>query len=570
MKQPVYFPCGISNLEDLISEGYVFVDKTPYIALLEKSHEKQVSYLRPRRIGKSLLLSMLEYYYDVRHKSKFETLFGNTYIGQNPTPLASSFRVLKFDFSGIDTRTQEKAELGFLKNIQKSLKSFMRIHKLFDENSRKEILAENAPANMIRAFLEEYKDQETPIYLLIDEYDHFTNEILFRDLREFKKSVSQDGYVRKFYENIKTATQEGSVNRFFITGVSPITLDSLTSGFNIVTHLTHSKPFHDMMGFTEDEVGKLLDLTLEDETHRQGIMADIKSWYNGYRFNLGATNTVYNSNMTLYFLKEFSEEQKYPRLMLDPNIMPDYGKLKAMFEVANYEGNLETLAHILEHGEIESEQIYQFDFTKPFGKTEFVNFLYYLGNLTLKEERKSGVGVIFKIPNQVIKELYWQYYAFILQQRTEFEYEADGVKEAVYQAVDGEIEPFLRLVEKSLKALSNRDFQRFDEKYVKMLIIAYTTQGNAFHVISERETTAGGYTDVELYIRPNNLKTHAQYIFEIKYIKKEDEANFETIKNKAITQLQTYLQTDELIRSKRELQAYIIIFVKDALYWERV
>jgi len=274
--------------------------------------------------------------------------------------------------------------------------------------------------------------------------------------------------------------------------------------------------------------------------------------------------------MTLYFLKEFSEEQEYPRLMLDPNIMPDYGKLKAMFEVANYEGNLETLAHILEHGEIESEQIYQFDFTKPFGKTEFVNFLYYLGNLTLKEVNKWGNGVIFKIPNQIIKELYWQYYAFILQQRAEFEYEGDNIKEALFAASGGEIEPFLRLVEKSLKALSNRDFQRFDEKYVKMLIIAYTTQGNAFHVISERETTAGGYTDVELYIRPNNLKTHAQYIFEIKYIKKEDEANFETIKNKAITQLQTYLQTDELIRSKRELQAYIIIFVKDALYWERV
>ena len=447
----------------------------------------------------------------------------------------------------------------------------MDIYAIFSTEIRQEILAQKTAANTIKQFFQQYKKQQnTHIYLLIDEYDHFTNEILWRDLAEFRTSVSQDGYVRKFYENIKTATQSGAVARFFITGVSPMTLDSLTSGFNIVTHLTHSQQFHDMMGFTEEEVGKLLDFCLEDPNRRDAILQDIKTWYNGYKFHVDSKYTIYNSNMTLFFLQEFKHEQKYPRLMLDPNIMPDYGKLKKMFEVANFLGNIEILAEILESGTVESEQLYQFDFMKPFGKTAFVNFLYYLGNLTIKEERKSGNGIIYTIPNQVIKDLYWQYYAFILQQRAEFEYEEDGIQDAVFKASDGFVEPFLRLVEKSLKVLSNRDFQRFDEKYVKMLMIAYAHQGNAFYVISERETSNRKYIDLEMYIRPNNTKTHTQYVFEIKYLKKEQESKFEEVKEGAKKQLLTYLETDKILQSKRDLLAYAVVFMNDTLHWERV
>ncbi len=570
MKKKAKYPYGISNLEKLIKENHLFVDKTNYIALLEED-ESYVSYLRPRKIGKSLFVSILEYYYDVNCKDKFQAIFGNTYIGQNPTPLASSFRVLKFDFSGIETHNKTSSQEGFKLSVQSAVEYFMDVYAIFSTEIRQEILAQKTAANTIKQFFQQYKkQQDIPIYLLIDEYDHFTNEILWRDLAEFRTSVSQDGYVRKFYENIKIATQSGAVGRFFITGVSPMTLDSLTSGFNIVTHLTHSKPFHDMMGFTEDEVGKLLDFCLEDESRREAILQDLKAWYNGYKFHVGTEHTVYNSNMTLFFLQEFKQEQTYPRLMLDPNIMPDYGKLKKMFEVANFLGNIEILADILENGAVESEQLYQFDFMKPFGKTAFVNFLYYLGNLTIKEENQYGNGIIYTIPNQVIKDLYWQYYAYILQQRAEFEYEEDGIQEAIFKASGANIEPYLRLVEKSLKVLSNRDFQRFDEKYVKMLMIAYAHQGNAFYVISERETSNRKYIDLEMYIRPNNTKTHAQYVFEIKYLKKEQEGKFEEVKEGAKNQLLTYLATDKLLQSKRDLLAYVVVFMNDTLYWERV
>ncbi len=569
MKARIKFPYGVSNIEVAITEGYVFVDKTPYLELLEQS-ELFVAYLRPRKIGKSLFLSILEYYYDVRHKDKFQKIFSKTYIGQNPTPLASSFRVLKFDFSGIDTYSQASTKSGFVQKIKKALQSFMHLHRDFDEKIVANILTETEPSTLINAFFEACHAHSTPIYLLIDEYDHFTNEILWRDVAEFKDSVSQNGYVRKFYENIKIATQTGVVNRFFITGVSPITMDSLTSGFNIVTHLTHFAEYHDMIGFTESEVGILLDMILEDTNRKTEIIELMRGWYNGYKFHIDTPNTVYNSNMTLFFLREFAKNQQYPKLMLDPNIMPDYGKLKQMFEVANYTRNLEVLETVLYTGEVGGQLTYQFSFETDFDEDDFISLLYYLGNLTIKGEGNFGLGTIFKIPNYAIEELYWQYYAYILKKRNEFQYDEGIIKRTQEQLAGGKVEPYLRLVEKNLQALSNRDFQKFDEKYVKLLMLMYAIQGNAFYVLTERETSGGGYVDLEIFTRPSNTHRHAQYVFEVKYIKKGDESTLPAVRQEATTQLQKYLQTDTLLQTKKDLQAFIVIFVKDCLVWESV
>ncbi len=565
----IKFPYGLSNLEQLITQDYVWVDKTPYLEELE--YQKFVSFLRPRRFGKSLFLSVLEYYYDLKRADKFETLFGNTYIGKKPTTLANSFRVLKLDFSGIDTRSQESAESGFTEKVRNNVSAFLKYYELFDKEIQENILEKKSAAAIILALFSEYHSQEAKIYLLIDEYDHFTNELLSQDLQAFRKAVSSNGYVRKFYENIKTATQSGVIDRFFITGVSPMTLDSLTSGFNIVTHLTHHHAFHNLMGFTEEEVTQLLDLVLEDKSRAGEVIKDMRDWYNGYRFSLEGFDKIYNSNMVLYFLQEFAKFQKNPRTMLDPNIMPDYGKLKAMFEVANYQDNLEVLQEVLDKGEVIEQQIYQFDFIKPFKRTDFVNFLYYLGNLTLKGEAPFGGEVArFHIPNYVIAELYWKYYAYILQERIDFEYDEDQIKKAIFSLMQSNEKPFFTLIENTLKLLSNRDYQRFDEKYIKMLIIAYAMVGNTFYILSERETKAGGYVDIEFCKRPNNTHQHTEYIFEVKYIKKDKEHTFEAIRQKAINQLKNYLTTDELIQSRELLRAFVLIFIKDSLLVEEV
>ena len=278
--------------------------------------------------------------------------------------------------------------------------------------------------------------------------------------------------------------------------------------------------------------------------------------------------------MVLYFLDEFKSSQEYPSQMLDPNIMPDYGKLKQMFEMANVNSNLEVLKEVLETDEIQAEQIYQFDLSHSFGKTEFVNFLYYLGNLTIKEEADFNLGTIYKIPNYVIGELYWQYYGYVLKQRNEFIYPESELPKVMRSLAMGNIEPYLKLVESNLKALSNRDFQGFDEKYVKMIMLLYAIEGRIFYVPTERETSTGGYVataiDLEIYIRSNNTHKHAQYIFEVKYLKKEDKNKLPQVKAEATAQLKNYRDNDVFLQDKEDLHAIIVVFVKDELHWEEI
>jgi hypothetical protein len=548
MTSTVLFPYGLSNFEQIVTEGYVFVDKTNFLPLLEREVHF-AAFLRPRRFGKSLFLSLLEYYYDKKHKSKFDTLFGKYYIGKKPTSLANQYRVLNFNFSGIDTNTRESSYEGFVFAVKKGILEFLKDNPIFSEKDKTWILENKGAEQLINAFFALYPTHEGKVYLLIDEYDHFTNEILLRDVEEFKESVSQNGYVRKFYEVIKNATQSGVVDRCFITGVSPITLDSLTIGFNILTHLTKSNQFHDLLGFTQEEVENLLTMTLQDKGRLPQIMEDLKTYYNGYKFHSEWKHTLYNSDMVLYFLREFRPEQTYPKQILDPNIMPDYGKIKKMFEVANWQENMEVLETILREGVMSSTEIYQFSFEKDFGKAEFINFLYYMGNLTLAGEDMAGMP-LYKIPNMVIAELYWKYYTHILQQRAELPREEDKVLPAMIEMALGNEKNFFVLIQRALEALSNRDFQKFDEKYVKMLIVAYGIQAGVFYITTERELSAGKYVDIEMFVRPNNNKKHYQYVLEVKYLKSATKKKLNECQKMAEMQLKGYIETDELLKSK--------------------
>ena len=570
----IKFPYGISSIEKLIEQGYVFVDKTKYIELLEKEDSYSI-FLRPRRMGKSLFVSMLEHYYDINKKHLFEKVFSNLYIGKNPTPRASSYMVLSFDFSAIDTQTEEAAFRFFLKRIQSDMKSFMKSYNLFESEEIEIILDAGSPGDLMSSFfrsLKTWRDKtgdNRPIFIVIDEYDHFTNEILIRDLSEFKRSVSEDGYIRKFYEAIKTATKNSFVDRFFITGVSPITLDGLTSGFNIGKYLTGSEIFQDMMGFSEEETRNLLNLVLEDKSREQQIMSDLKFWYNGYRFNLDVEHTIYNSDMVLYFLDNFKFKQKYPKQMLDPNIMPDYSKLKKLFNVANYQANIEVLEEILQNGYLINDLIYQFSFDQDFDRTAFVNLLFYLGNLTLDGADEYDTPR-FVIPNYVIKELYWKYFANVLQKEAKLEYESNNVMICLRKMVAGDIGPMFELIEKLLQNLSNRDFQRFDEKYIKAILLAYVHQSRYYYARTEREVTNDGYIDIELLQHPANHGNIQQYVIELKYLKKSEENLLESTMQSAKTQLKSYLENDIQLKTLQKLKAIAVVTIKDKIHWEIV
>jgi hypothetical protein len=282
-----------------------------------------------------------------------------------------------------------------------------------------------------------------------------------------------------------------------------------------------------------------------------------------------ANHTLYNSDMVLYFLDNFKKSQKYPDQMLDPNIMPDYGKIKKLFQVANISENLEVLSAVLEEGEISTKLIYQFSFDQPFDKISFTNLLFYLGNLTLKGLNEYGMP-LFVIPNYVIKELFWQYYAHVLQESANLIFDASKVRDSMLTLAAGNVGPFLNLVQKLLESLSNRDFQRFDEKYIKGIIMAYAFQAEFYVVRSEREIANDGYLDVEFLQHPSRPGRPHQYILEIKYLKQSESDKLEVTMQTAKNQLKGYVEKDKELQSLQRLKAVAVVAVKDKLYWEEV
>ncbi|KLO23592.1 9-O-acetyl-N-acetylneuraminate esterase, partial [Marinitoga sp. 1197] len=324
-------PYGEQNFERVIMQNYYYIDRTKYIEKLESLNEKNIVFLRPRKFGKTLFLDTLSKYYDINYAEKFEELFKNLYIGKNPTPLKNSYYILKMNFSGIQTENKEVLINSFKNNIIVSLENFnnrykvkLKIEKEYTE-----------PADILRAFLNNAIDiLDKPIYLLIDEYDHFANELLSFNLDLFKDSVTKHGFVRKFYEEIKKGT-ETIIERLFMTGVSPIMLDSLTSGFNITMSITTKPEFNEMLGFKEEEVKELLEYY---DIYSEKLLKEMQENYNGYRFNIKAKNRVYNPDMVFYFIIEYLREKLPPEKIIDDNIMSDYKKVQNLFSLGELLG----------------------------------------------------------------------------------------------------------------------------------------------------------------------------------------------------------------------------------------
>ena len=267
-------PYGISNYEEIVEDGYYYVDKTMYIEKLENLAEPYILFLRPRKFGKTLFTSTLENYYDFKKVDKFEKLYGETYIGKNPTKLKNSYHILKFNFSGIDTENEETTIKGFREKVMISISGFVQKYGL-DFYVNPELTAEGLLSSLIEAF--KVQKSEEKIYVIVDEYDHFANELLGFNTNQSKNLVSKNGKVRKWYEILKEGT-ESVVDRIFITGVAPITLDSLTSGFNISSDKTQDREFNEMMGFTEKELRKLMEEQNISEEKQEEAKKQIKEY----------------------------------------------------------------------------------------------------------------------------------------------------------------------------------------------------------------------------------------------------------------------------------------------------
>ena len=555
-------PYGISNYEELINDEYYYVDKTKYIEKLEKMAEKRIMFLRPRKFGKTLFTSVLEKYYDKNKSDKFEKLYGNTYIGKNPTKLRNSYCILRFNFSGINTENEETTMRGFKEKVSIFIDGFAKKYGI-DFYVNPEQTTEGMLRSLIEAFGLQKPDDK--IYVIIDEYDHFANELLGFSPENFRSLVSKNGRVRKWYEVLKEGT-ETVVDRIFITGVAPITLDSLTSGFNIGTDITQDRDFNDMMGFTRNELVEILDNQEITKEEQEKILPIMKENYDGYKFCLNAENQIYNSNMCLYFLSRYIRLKEIPNDLIDMNIASDYSKIGKMLDLCKGENRLEILRKTVQGEPIIDKIIEKFNPAIEFTETHMVSMLYYLGYLTISGE-SLGMPEL-TIPNKVMKEIYASYFMQLMDKEADFKVDSSTSQQILREiALEGKIDKMIEVLKIYLNNLSNRDLIKFDEKYIKLIFYCIAMTLQIYSTKSEMEVNRN-YPDILLVPR-DRTKGYKAIMVEFKYIKKGETAKLEEKQKEAKEQIERYSNFED-IKDIEGLRKYTIVVAGNEIYVQEI
>jgi hypothetical protein len=432
---------------------------------------------------------------------------------------------------------------------------------IFPIEIHQSIIEQTQPSAVLAELFVHYKtiriNKEIPkIYLLIDEYDHFANELISFDFKFFEKSVTENGFVRKFYEILKIATWDGVIDRLFITGVSPITLDSMTSGFNIGTSLSLHPKFHSMMGFEEHEVQGILENIGVIDEELPAVLKDLRAWYDGYLFHIKAKSPVYNPDMVLYFAVYYQSTKSYPDDLLDTNIASDYSKIRNIFKIQqNEESHLDVLRILSDRGEISAVMTKEFSLEKNFEQDDMVSLLFYMGFLTIQAEDLGGY--IFTFPNYVIEKLYADYFISMVKQQGELPIDNSKINFAIRElAKRGTPQYLYNQVEDIVKMLSTRDSAYFNEMSVKAIFVSLLVQQKFYYVHSEFETEQG-YVDIFLEtIRGYAVKFDVA--FELKYIKKGEKIDVEKELDKAEIQLMNYMTKKKFIE-RTNLKAFVVL-----------
>ena len=560
-------PYGMMNFEDIRLDNYYYVDKTSFIPVIEQS-DRFFFFIRPRRFGKSLTLNMLQHYYDVRTRDKFDALFGDLYIGKHPTRDRNSYLVLYLNFSGISGELHNYRQ-GLDAHCNTSFDYFCDIYAEYLPKGIKEVLNEKAGAvEQLDYLYHQCELAGQQIYLFIDEYDHFTNAILSdaESIHRYTEETHKEGYLRAFFNRVKAGTYS-SIKRCFITGVSPVTMDDLTSGFNIGTNYSLTPKFNAMMGFTEDEVREMLTYysTKAPFHHTVDELIELmKPWYDNYCFAQECYDqpTLYNSNMVLYFVKNYIDNNgKAPRNMIESNIRIDYEKLRMLIrkdkEFAHDASIIQTL---VSQGYITGELKDGFPAANIVDSDNFVSLLYYFGMLTVSGTYKGKTKLI--IPNQVVRE---QLYTYLLNTYNEADlsfsnHEKDELSSAL--AYRGAWQSYFDYIADCLKRYASQRDKQKGESFVHGFTLAMTAQNRFYRPISEADTQSG-YVDIflspMLEIYPD--MSHS-YIIELKYAKyKDPESRVEELRAEAIAQANRYADTDRVKNAIGTTQLHKIVVV---------
>ena len=560
-------PYGMMNFADIRLDNYYYVDKTSFIPVIEQS-DRFFFFIRPRRFGKSLTLNMLQHYYDVRTRDKFDALFGDLYIGKHPTRDRNSYLVLYLNFSGISGELHNYRQ-GLDAHCNTSFDYFCDIYAEYLPKGIKEVLNEKAGAvEQLDYLYHQCELAGQQIYLFIDEYDHFTNAILSdaESIHRYTEETHKEGYLRAFFNRVKAGTYS-SIKRCFITGVSPVTMDDLTSGFNIGTNYSLTPKFNAMMGFTEDEVREMLTYysTKAPFHHTVDELIELmKPWYDNYCFAQECYDqpTLYNSNMVLYFVKNYIDNNgKAPRNMIESNIRIDYEKLRMLIrkdkEFAHDASIIQTL---VSQGYITGELKDGFPAANIVDSDNFVSLLYYFGMLTVSGTFEGKTKLI--IPNQVVRE---QLYTYLLNTYNEADLsfsnnEKDELSSAL--AYRGAWQSYFDYIADCLKRYASQRDKQKGESFVHGFTLAMTAQNRFYRPISEADTQSG-YADIflspMLEIYPD--MSHS-YIIELKYAKyKDPESRVEELRAEAIAQANRYADTDRVKNAIGTTQLHKIVVV---------
>ena len=559
-------PYGMMNFADIRLDNYYYVDKTHFIPAIEQA-DRFFFFIRPRRFGKSLTLNLLRQYYDVRTRDKFDDLFGDLYIGQHPTPSRNSYLVLYLNFSGIT---------GELNNYRKGLDAHCQIRfdyfcevyaDLLPQGIKEKLDEMDGATNQLDYLVSECERAGRDIYLFIDEYDHFTNAILAdpESLHRYTNETHGEGYLRAFFNKVKAGT-DSSIKRCFITGVSPVTMDDLTSGFNIGTNYSLTPKFNQMMGFTEGEVREMLTYYSTTSPFRHTIdelIEIMKPWYDNYCFaqkSYGET-TMYNSNMVLYFVKNYIDDGGMPENMIENNIRIDYEKLRMLIrkdkEFAHDASVIQTL---VSRGFITGELKEGFPASGITNPDNFVSLLYYFGMLTISGMHEGKTKLT--IPNLVVQE---QLYTYLLNTYNDADlifssYEKSELASRL--AYRGDWKAYFDYIADCLKTYASQRDKQKGEFFVHGFTLAMTAQNRFYRPVSEQDTQAG-YVDIFLcpMLEIYSDMAHS-YIVELKYAKYRDPENrVEELRQEAIAQANRYADTDTVKRAIGNTRLHKIVVV---------
>ena len=548
-QKPKRIPYGMMNFVEVRNDNCYYVDKTRFIEKVEDAN-KFFFFIRPRRFGKTLTMSMLHHYYDINAADKFEQLYGDLYIGQHPTPNHNKYLIICLNFAAIN------ADLG---NYRSALDAHCRLEftqvckryaHLLPPNAVEDLLKEEGAVMQLDYLCKICSDANQKIYLFIDEYDHFTNNILTDAARldEYRSETHGAGYLRTFFNTIKSGTYS-SIERVFITGVSPVTLDDLTSGFNIGTNYSLSYGFNEMVGFTEQEVREMLTYYSQQYGFNHSVdelIEVMKPYYDNYCFAEEAygETTMYNSNMVLSFLYKYIDNRcRIPGRMLDENIRVDYSKLRMLIrkdkEFAHDASVIQTL---VSQGFVTGELKEGFPAERIADTDNFVSLLYYFGLVTI-----GGISrgkPIFVIPNEVVRE---QIYTYLLDNYHDNHLAADRDELRLLEenmAYDGDFKPFFQYIADSIHTFASQRDRQKGEAFVHGYTLALTSQSRYYRPISDLDNQ-NGYADI--FLRPlHEIFTdmgHA-YIVELKYLKSQaSDADVQAAVEKAKAQVCRYADT---------------------------